>query len=153
MNGWNGWSRGSFPTLAILWFYETCFKAIITHIHMLLAALQLLAFDLDPHLPLALWYLFRRSLPKCFVGYAGKHKLVKETTLWFSATKVISAHVTLKVRVKNCLGSWCKQEKQCKSDKRISRINLKWDNKRQTQQDCFTQRASPLLSVHDHAYT
>lgn len=54
---------------------------------MLLAALQLLAFDLDPHLPLALWYLFHRLLPKRFVGYAGKHKLVKETTwLIFSYT-------------------------------------------------------------------
>jgi len=32
----------------------TGFKGIITHIHTLLAALQLLAFDPDPHLLLAL---------------------------------------------------------------------------------------------------
>lgn len=70
------------------WEFTAFFK-VITHIHMLLAALQLLVFDLGPHLPLALWYLFHRLLPKCFVGYAGKHKLVKETTLWFTVTQGI----------------------------------------------------------------
>lgn len=111
---------------------------------MLLAALQLLAFDLDPHLPLALWYLFHRLLPKCFVGYAGKRKLVKETTLCFLATRIILP-MSLQVHVRNGYGlchnakiffSWSK--KQCNS---ANRINQKWDREQQTQQGCFIRYA------------
>lgn len=89
----------------------TDFKRIFTHIHMLLAALQLWAFYLGPRLPLALWYLFHRLLPKCSVGYAGKCKLVKETTWWFIATQVILPLSLQEHTRRMTFGFCCKSEK------------------------------------------
>lgn len=113
---------------------------------MLLAALQLLAFDLDPHLPLALWYLFHRLLPKCFVGYADKRKLVKETTLCFSATRVILP-MSLQVHVRNGYGLCHNAKKYIffffvkKQFKCANRINQKSGREQQTQQGCFIHYA------------